>query len=194
MTRSLLGGVLMVGLASSAHAQPGMTPTAPVTAPVSTEPRLSESTALGASLGGTLGSWAMVVAAAAMSGAEGSSDGSDLLGSIGGIGTFLAPSFGHWYAGSFFTRGMGLRAVGMGGAFLGFVAALGCGFGGSCDDGDETVVWALLIGGAGLYVGGTVDDIVQAPRRARRVNASRGYALMPRVGGDSVGLTLGGTF
>ncbi len=61
----------------------------------------SEGTALALSLGGTVASLAML--------AVGENQTNDGLGAIGGIGIWVAPSFGHWYAGKLWTQGLTLR-------------------------------------------------------------------------------------
>ncbi len=185
-------GVGIAGLVSTpAHAGDS----APVAPPVSTttEPRLSENTALAASVGGTLVSWTLVITAGSMIGSRrGETALSSGLLATGAIGTFLAPSAGHWYAGTAVTRGLGLRALGAGSALLGFAATLDCEPNQPCD-GSPIFVGGLLLGAA-LYLGGTIDDIRQAPRRVRGINTQRGSAVLPRVTNDSIGLAFGGTF
>lgn len=197
--RVVLVLVLLVRVVS---AQPGMTEPIPVGAdePIPTAPvhrpepaLLSESTALWLSLGSTLGSYTMW---GLVQGIEDRELGSSLA-LLGGVGTFLAPSFGHWYAGKFFTRGLGYRTVAIGTAFVGLVMLVSCiGEGSSCDT-RGGIGAGIMLGSAGLWVYGTIDDIVQAPRRVARINEARlssTYALVPTASGDRVGFALVGRF
>jgi hypothetical protein len=175
MKTAIITAALSLALVGSAAAQPGMTPqmpTEPAPAPVRTEKLLSESHALTLSLGGTLGSLGLI----ACSGLAG--DAGALVGLTGAIGFVLAPSFGHWYAGKYFTRGLGLRLLGGAAGTVGLIWGLGQAFSGFCDhssdeedESEESAVpIVLLLGGLGMYIYGTVDDIVTAPRRVRRHN------------------------
>lgn len=140
----------------------------------------SENLALGLSLGGTAVSWALLVAGA---------QSSEELGAVGLLGTFLAPSIGHWYRGAVLTRGMGVRAVGVVAFGYGFVKAIGCE---GCD-GDSLTL--LLLGGLAAYIGGTIDDIVTAPLRVRQHNQRlQQVQLVPMVAPHTAGVALGGRF
>lgn len=196
--------VLMVS-ATVASSQPGNTPLGggptygpapvpppppPVAGPIPGEK--SPGIALALSLGGTVGSYVLAVA--------GGETQSDELSSMGAIGVFLAPSFGHWYAGKGWTDGLTLRLAGVGGMMVGLILLLGdCGFEGdsSCDEAPGTV---LMVVGAGAYVGGTILDIATAPGQARKYNerlrerAANGWALSPVVTGDRAGFVLSGRF
>lgn len=209
MLRIIVATVLLVG-ATTAQAQPGMTDPddAPVTAaPVPTGPvpgEVDPDIALALSLGGTLGSYGAVALAIA---AEPSEWGG-YLGTAGIIGTLIAPTFGHWYAGAIVTRGMGLRAGGLVVAIIGAIAdSEGCGlfYGGheevpaDCGDNFRTAKGTvLMLGGIALFAGGTIDDIVTAPRRARRHNerlrAQLTVSVAPVMHRDGGGLVLTGSF
>jgi hypothetical protein len=159
---------------------------APPPAPPRPQPalgdQLSESTAVSLSLGGTLVSYLVVVGGAA--------SGSGELATVGVLGTLLAPSFGHWYRGAPFTRGMGLRALGAVGLFVGFVRAIGC-EDSDCSGSGEY----LAIGGAVLYLGGTLDDIVTSSTEVRKHNRrAEALGLAPIVTKHGAGLALGGRF
>jgi len=172
-------------------------------------PQKSEDIALWLSLGGTLGSYALLFTPLlfttdSYSESESNSGMRELASaasSIGLVGTLLAPTFGHWYAGKGFTRGFGLRLGAIGVALIGVVVALsGCSLGFGHDQAEdpncgqgEPIGIALLIGAGGMWVGGTVDDIVQAPRRVRRNNGAQ-IALTPLISGDRAGLALVGAF
>ncbi|MBA3453157.1 MAG: hypothetical protein H0T42_08695 [Deltaproteobacteria bacterium] len=167
-------------------------------------PDRSESTALWLSLGGTLASYALVFGGASM--AAGSNDSTSRLASsaasVGLVGTLVAPTFGHWYGGKGFTRGFGLRLGAMAVGVTALVVAFsGCSFSFGHDSQDddsecgrgETGGALLGLLAVSMWIGGTVDDIVQAPRRVRRRNSAR-FALTPLVQGDRAGLALVGAF
>jgi len=205
----LLAVALVLVLAvRTAGAQPGMVdpdpPPPPQRSQVPLPEELSESTAFWLSLGGTVGSYGLWIGAAALA-TSSNSRIAGTLGSAGVVGTVIAPGFGHWYAGKYFTRGLGLRLGGVGVAFIGLLVAIGgCplfdgGHGDETDSdcGNPGPGAALALLGAGMWVGGTVDDIIQAPRRVNRINAARNeasYALTPLLRHDSAGLALVGAF
>jgi hypothetical protein len=150
----------------------------------------SEGTALALSLGGTAASLAML--------AVGENQANDSLGVIGGIGIWVAPSFGHWYAGKPWTHGLTLRLAGAGAIVVGAVLLISCIDGeGDCEDGPLVV---LLVGGAGAFVAGGVYDIatagssVRAHNQRLRVQAAGGWSIAPMVRPDRAGLTLSGRF
>jgi len=197
-----LGIAIALAVADTAAAQPGNAPIAPppppppgyapapppVTGPIAGEK--SESTALALSLGGTIASIGLM--------AIGESQNNDDLGAIGGIGVWVAPSFGHWYSGKLWTNGMTLRLAGAGAVVVGAVMLIGCiDSENSCEDGPAVV---LFVGGAGAFVAGGVYDIVTAPRSARehneslRLRAAGGWAITPVVTHDRAGLVFGGRF
>lgn len=125
---------------------------------------------------------------------DGSGAGSNAgrIGTIGALGTLVAPSFGHWYARSFLTRGLGLRVAGATATFFGLAILIS-----QCEDecSNAGLAAALMLGGAGLYVGGTIDDIATAPGKVRRYNERfHDVALVPMIRGDSSGLTVAGRF
>jgi hypothetical protein len=141
---------------------------------------LSETTALALSLGGTAASWTLMVM-----GGAGGNEGTAVLGFLG---TFLAPSMGHWYRGTVATRGMAFRALGLISLTYGFLRAIK-------GEGETDTVMLLAYGGLALYAGGTIDDIVSAPIRVRQHNRrlqQLQLAPMPAPGG--IGLALGGRF
>jgi hypothetical protein len=193
--------VALVGLARVSAAQPSMTPPsqmAPMTpmAPAQPSEPLSENVALGLSLGGTVASYGLLFGA----GIEGYSATAELLG-LGGV--LLAPSFGHWYAGKFFTRGLALRAAGLGTLVLGAIASLdACPLSFSHDTADDpcedsSLGTGLLIAGLGIFAWGTLDDIVTAPRRVRAKNAASREAqltVMPTLRHDGGGFAVAGRF
>jgi hypothetical protein len=218
--KSLVAVLVLVIVARTASAQPGATEPIPEgsmeSPPVYVQPQWqpqrqpsgtqkSEDTALWLSLGGTLGSYALLIIPSAIAAGSYNQSANQLAsaaGSVGLVGTLLAPSFGHWYAGKGFTRGFGLRLGAMPVAVLGLLVAIsGCSWGYShgdesnnegCGSG-EPIGIAILLGAGAMWVGCTVDDIVQAPRRVRRNNGAQ-YALTPLLQRDGAGLALAGTF
>jgi hypothetical protein len=155
---------------------------------------LSESTALALSLGGTVASYAAVGAGIALR--------ANSLGTAGSLGVMFAPSFGHWYAGTYLTRGEVLRATGLLTLLVGAVAdSQGCSLFGepgngepaNCNDAFRTPAGTvLMLGGIAMFVGGTVDDIVRAPARVRSRNAE--LHVQPMLRADGGGISLAGTF
>jgi hypothetical protein len=210
MKLAFLSASVLLALAGHASAQTGMTPpemtptldaeqpSAPAPAPVPADKRLSEGTALALSLGGTALSWAALIGAAMVDNSQASST----MGTAGAIGIVFAPTFGHWYADTFLTRGLGLRLGGVLVALAGVVVAFtedppcfGFGGEGSCPEGHEPVVGtAIAFLGVGMVVAGTVDDIITAPRRVQRLNQAHDVAIAPIVTQHSAGLALGGRF
>jgi hypothetical protein len=204
--------LLVLAMAGTAAAQPGVTApttappdaTSPIaappgaTSPIAAPPQptqqpgeeLSEGTAVWLSLGGTLASWTLI-GVATNTDNQGSNTGR--IAAIGAFGTLLAPSFGHWYARSFFTRGLALRLAGALSAFLGAAGAFA-----ECDDcsnSGTTLPVGLLLVGAGLYIGGTIDDIVTAPGDVRRYNHQfENVTIAPMIRSDSRGLMITGRF
>jgi len=187
---------LQLATAGSAAAQPALT--APISQPPPVAPQpdgeLSGGMALALSLGGTAAAYGLIVV-----GANAQDDATrEPLTAAGVLGTFFAPSFGHWYAHSFATRGMKTRGVASAVILLGGLIALsecplfesepGC----NSDAGD-----ALLIAGLVGYLGGTLDDIVTAPGKARAYNErarGRNVALIPLAHRDAAGVAFAGSF
>jgi len=180
------------GAAIGVH-PPGMTDTARTGAPAflrDTGDEKSETTALALSLGGTIASYALLIggAASADNGGAGTA-----MATVGAVGVWFAPAFGHWYAGTIATRGLGIRAAGGGVAMIGLVWALSeCPIlGDHCDD--TTDAELVMLGGLGLFIYGTIDDIVTAPGRVREHNRRLGgLAIVPTIQPGGGGLTLAG--
>ncbi len=107
---------------------------------------------------------------------------------VGGLSGVLAPSFGHWYAGSYLTPGLGMR--------LGGAALVGLGFSMSFSYPDEDhstkakVGEAIGIAGIGLVAGGVIYDIATAGRAAKRWNAKH-LQVAPSVVSSGTQTTLG---
>lgn len=168
-----------------------LSPAAPLPPPALHGEMLSESTALLLSVGGTVASWAMFMAASSSS-----DGGAGAAETIGAFGTLLAPTFGHWYAGSIVTRGLGVRVLGVGSAFTGALYAFShCGWEGEGDCDEADLGAALLIAGAALYIAGTVDDIATVSGKVRRHNNRMlGIAVVPTLRSDSGGFAIAGRF
>jgi hypothetical protein len=154
----------------------------------------SETTALALSLGGTIASYAVMVGAIAYGedNEEGPMAG---LATVGAFGAMFAPSFGHWYAGQFGTRGLALRGVASGLALTAMVWAFTeCPlFGDHCEDSGGPKLLAL--GALGLWIGGTIDDIATAPGRVRDHNRRvTGLSIVPMVRSDGGSVALAGRF
>ena len=151
-----------------------------------------EHVALGLSLGGTIASWAMFAAGeyACRDQACGPSSVVAWVGLVGALGTFVAPSLGHWYDGHLVTRGLVMRGAGVGLMMLGVyevVQTIG-------EDGNESAgaIGALLFfGGAALYLYGTGTDIGSAAAHVRAHDRSAAVTLAPIGRG---GLALVGRF
>ena len=159
---------------------PAPAPAAP--RPIDSNAKLrNEDLALALSFGGTLLSWGLLFRGDALG-----SDGTGRL--IGLAGTLLAPNFGHWYQGVPFTRGTGIRILSGVGASYGLVRAVFCE--GNCNDTDILI----FLGSALVYIAATVDDIIDAPRRARKHNRSLQLGVAPVLTNGSTGLALGGSF
>lgn len=152
---------------------------APSQPEVSGSPR-SPTTAALLSVGATIGSWAMFYG-----GLRQDNDGSPQLAMIGLLGTWLAPNLGHWYQGTFATRGTGLRLLGGLTTLYNVVRCIE-----GCSGGHEYIV----LGGLALYAAATIDDLIDAPRRAARHNEKLKLGLTPMVTPRSAGIALGGSF
>jgi hypothetical protein len=193
MTAAVAIASTVLLLAGTAAAQPvvtppGLTPALPAAAPPPRQgDEVSESTALAIAVGGTVASYGMVLLGAGPV----RGDAGRTLIAIGVAGTLIAPSAGRWYARSAGWRGLGLRLAGAGAVALAGAAAVSeCGLFRS-DPCTPVVGLVLGIAGAGLWVGGTIDDIVMAPRDARRHNERlRQVTLVPLVRPDDHGLGL----
>jgi len=179
---------LVLSIAGKAAAQPAEPPAASPPPPE----ELSESTALGLSIGPTIVAWVAVAATAAF-------DGDNRVAqSLGGLAVLAAPSFGHWYAGTPWTRGLALRTAALLPLGLALTTAKECPLtwdarGGGC--GPDRLGEGLAIAAIAMYAAGTVDDIVTAPAAVRRHNERlRSVAVVPMVRRDAGGVMLAAQF
>lgn len=144
------------------------------------EPK-SEQAAFGWSLLGTLAPIAITIAGGAF-------DEPGVM-ALGTAGMVLGPTAGHWYAGRWVTGGLIARGGGAALMMAGAVQALGnidCETG--CSGG--AAAGPLMLGGAALFVGGTLHDLATAGRSARAYN-ERQYNVGPTVVGTTTTTTLG---
>jgi hypothetical protein len=174
-------------LPAIASAQPGVVEPAPMPRAIAVEvDAVDENVAAGLSLGGTVVSWGLLIAAGNMN--------NETMGTIGALGTLFAPSLGHWYSRALLTRGLGIRALGLGIGMVGLAMAFDNAFEESDRNNDGTA-GALLLIGAGMYIAGTVDDIAMAPTAARRYNARfNDVMIVPQLNPHGGGLALLGRF
>jgi hypothetical protein len=143
--------------------------------------RIDEGTAAMLSIAGTLGSWALFGLAVR--------ENSDAGVWLGLAGLIVGPNLGHWYQGTIVTRGTGLRAIGTVSTLYGLIRLIVCED--SCDD---TGAY-FLYGGALLYLGATLDDIIDAPSRAKKHNQRlEVVGITPMVTDRSAGFAIGGRF
>ncbi|HUS29885.1 MAG TPA: hypothetical protein VMZ53_15375 [Kofleriaceae bacterium] len=181
--------VLALVLASSvASAQPGwnqfsppgLTPPTVQLSPTPGGPRKDPSTAVLLSLGITTASYITLFAAE-------DHEGLQLLAFAG---TYFGPSTGQWYAGQVGGLGLGLRAAGFVLALYGISQLLSeddCEYDYDCSDSSADTGALAFWGGAGLWVGSTVYDIVLARRAAESWNARHSVAIAPMVTADAGG-------
>lgn len=182
--------------AAIAHADDGGAPgmTAPLAAPLraSTESPKSGDTALELSLGGTVASAALVIA--------GDKLGSGPMVGAGLLSSLVTPSLGEWYLGKAFTTGMGIRAASAVATVVGTAEVLQC-IDSETDCHTSAAAPYLLFGGLIGYATGTIYDIADAPREARRYNERHGFSLTlaptplrTPSGQATMGVGIGGTF
>jgi hypothetical protein len=189
MRAVLVALVLVVGIAPAA-AQPALTPVSEPEVPPTSGSLKSENTALALSLGGTLGTIALW-------GIGGASENGAML-TAGSIGIWVAPSFGHWYAGEGWTTGLKWRIGGAGAAVFGVMwTAIDC-MSSDCNDTAHPGMF-LAIGGGVAFVGGIVYDVATAKRAAREHNARitgrvQDVTMRPTFGSGTTGFALSGRF
>lgn len=161
-------------------------------APEPTIDAVSPGGAIAISLGGTVASYALVVAGAA-------SD-NHAVTAIGALGTLILPSAGRWYAHAPGMSGFAIRGVAVVvGAIGGLVALDGSAsslFGESQGDSDKERLGLTILALSGIaYLGGTIYDIVEAPAEAQDYNARlHNVALVPVVQPHGAGVMLSAQF
>jgi hypothetical protein len=157
--------------------------------------RLSEDTATMLAVGSTLGGVAAFAAGVRFNSAP--------LGWLGVAGVFVGPSAGHIYAGERL-HAVGMTALRGAGAMVFLYGVIKAtvvyenaepGFGGgtsTSDDHRDAV--PLMVLGASAFIGGTVYDLIDAHRAARRANHEATIAVAPLATQHTVGLALAGSF
>jgi hypothetical protein len=203
VTAMRLSIALVLAFATTAAASPVDRPA---------EPR-SENTALALSLGGELASLALLSVQVVYGEIRGGCGSSDLaavettsdrcnvidnsvmpgLAIVGAAGLVVAPSFGHWYAGGGWTRGMKLRLAGLGIATLGSMAISSWDEDGLRPDRMPGAIVPAI--GVALFAIGTVDDIATARRAVRKRNAAIGdLTVTPTATANGASIMLAGRF
>jgi hypothetical protein len=172
---------LAVPSTASAPVAPAPPAAAPAPAPPALDGELSVDTAIMLSVGGTAASWTVLLVAGSID------HGNNFVVPLAGISLVLAPSFGHWYAGTPFTGWFGLRAAAL---VPVMIAATSCG---ECDP-PSSLGWIALA----LYAAGTIGDIATAPADVRRHNEKRrmlrDLAVAPMIHRGGGGIVLGARF
>lgn len=196
MRLALIASVILV-LAGRAAAQPGTVaptpvpsttgspvapvPPAPAPPPSPTEGDRDEGTANLLAVGGTLASWSVLLAAAS------AGHGNNGVVPFAFVSTLLAPTFGHWYAGTPVTGWLGLRIA----AVVGGLVVLE-----HCEDECNLAPAAYAV--PALYAIGTIGDIATTPADVRRHNEERrmlrDLAVAPMIHRGGGGLVLGARF
>ena len=187
--------LVVLTFAGVATAQPAAVraplPSVPVAQPAP-EGGLSEGMAFGLSFGAAVASWTVLGVGISME--QHNSQGAPYVFVTGVLSTMFAPTIGHWYAHRTITRGLGLRLVGTAAVAIGYRLVGDCEE--DCPAGYSAVLGLLLLGGAGLHIAGTLDDVVNAAGTARRYNAQHDRILVPVVNPatGSFGLAFSGRF
>lgn len=174
-TALLLTTAATLALPSTAGAQPGDGPPVPPRgAPRTNAPRTpagatrSETTATNLAIAGSVLPFALLLAAGETYGDRTSAP---LL--LSGLASLvLTPSAGHWYAGKFYTAGMGRRLGGLVATSIGGGLLLRCTVGGgrACDGAGAGVLTLLSTGGLVALVTGFARDIATADDAVRAHN------------------------
>jgi hypothetical protein len=122
---------------------------------------------------------------------------------LGASALLVGPSTGRWYAGEDSTTGILVRGAGGAAAIVGVAMLVGaseadcvandtsC----SSQESAKTIGTALALGGAGVWIGSTIVDVVLAERAAVRANEHH-VSIAPAVVGvhRSPGLVVAGHF
>jgi hypothetical protein len=149
--------------------------------------RYSEGTALALSLGVTAAGVATVAVR----------PDNDVLMTAGLMMAYVGPSAGHLYTGELFTRGLGVRTLGVVATLTGAMIAFSdCGLFAPQPCEESPVGPTIAVLGVAAYAAGTIDDILTAPGRAARMNraAATRVTLAPRLAPGRAGVAVVGTF
>jgi hypothetical protein len=154
--------------------------------PVELKSGLKPTTALVLSIGGTAASWGVIALAAQL---PRSTPEMWSAGAIGAAGALLAPSFGHWYAGSAVTPGFILRVLGAA-AVLGGIECVR-----TSQQKCPTAAPPLWLYGGALYVGGAIFDLGTTRALVRdSPRASASVTVVPMIHDDHRGFAIAGRF
>lgn len=151
-----------------------------------------EDTATLLSVGGTVGPLLTMGVSIAVAVEEGEADTASVsLFALGALGLYALPSAGHWYSGKGWTRGFGIRTVGIVIAGIGALKEyerIGCHC--FCSN-DNSNFYLMGIGGA-FILSGAAYDIATASDRARAYNARLQPVVtpVPMPGGGGVSVSL----
>ena len=154
----------------------------------------SESVAIALSVGTTLGGLM----------ALGVADDSETMGWVGVGALYFGPSTGQWYAGKAGGLGLVLRAGAAVSMVYGFSQMLeseyDCEFDDDCTGAAEEAKAAgqrgtlFMLGGAGLWIGSTIYDVVLARRAAASWNQRHAIRVTPTFHHGPPGLVISGRF
>jgi hypothetical protein len=184
--RLVLIASFLLAMASRAAAQPGTLAPLPAVPSTTSSPVApvdgdrNEDTAVFLAAGGTLASWTALLVAA------GADHGHNAGVPFAAVSALLAPSLGHWYAGTPLTGWLGLRVGAVVGLF--YVAS-------RCEDCNfDRVELAVLA----IYGIGTLGDIATTRSDVRRHNEERrmlrDLAVVPIIQRGGGGIVLGARF
>jgi hypothetical protein len=184
--REMKLAVTLISLVLGARLASAQPSTVQPRAAISHDDDLGPATATLLSLGGTAVTWGMVLGG--LSGRE--TDAKLHLALVGAIGSLVAPSFGHWYARSYWSPGMTARVVSVLGAGIG-VALVGSALFREDRDGRAFAGIVLVLGGGLGYAGGTIYDLATTRAATRspscRWRTRRSAATGSRSAGGSSG-------
>lgn len=182
--RSLVIGVVLAASVPAFAQAPGQV--APVAAPAGPAPTAdakAPGTALGLSLGATLAGAVLFTAGVA------SHDGA--LAAAGGLGLYVGPLAGHWYAHRFDGLGLAFRALSSFGMLTAFVV-LANSHAECFDQADPqcqqdidaanrgaTIGYTVAVASIGAWLASSIYDIATAPRAARQWNDAHHVQLAP---------------
>lgn len=169
-----------------------LTATAPATEAAPAAAPYNPTTALALSLGATAAGAGMLAYGAF---SDGDVNARATLVDVGVLVTYLGPSAGHVYTDEFFTRGLGIRTAGAALVGAGLLSSMDdCGLlESNCDT--STLTYALMVAGATATTAGIIDDLIEAPRRARRLNREAAtLSIAPQVAPGRAGVAVVGTF
>jgi hypothetical protein len=135
----------------------------------------SEGTALGLSVGTTLGGVAML----ALASGGGESQGGLVAGGL--LALAIGPTLGHAYAGNTWNTGLQVRLASAAFATLGaaIVVKSNCLFGAGCSDGAGALGGLMFTIGGVTYLGGTLYEMFTAGESAQKTNER--FRLIPAV-------------